>query len=294
MAGDATTLPPVEQASRHSFVLSRRTRRLIMNAAVILVGVVIVIPFAWVLLSSFKPKGEVMSMTRPWWPSRFTLENYQQALFRSNINVYFLNSIIASSLTIVLNLPTGALAAYAFSRFRFPGRGALMTTVLLTQLLPAAALVVPLFTQWSRLHLLNSPIVLGITYAGLTLPLVILLLYGFVESIPRDLDEAAEIDGCSPNRAFWMIILPLLRPGLAAAGIFMFNTTWQEFLLAVSLTNKATGYTLPVGLYAFIGQFVTDWGGIMAMAVIMAAPVAILFFLLHDQFISTVVGSVKG
>jgi multiple sugar transport system permease protein len=266
----------------------------LLNLVVIGVGILICVPLVWVLLSSFKPKGEVMSMTRPWWPSHFTLENYRDALFRSNLDLYFRNSIIASTITILLNLPTGAMAAYAFSRFRFPGRGALMTGILITQLLPAASLVVPLFTQWSRLHLLNSPIVLGITYAGLTLPLVILLLHGFMESIPRDLDEAAEIDGCTPSRAFWTIMLPLLRPGLAAAGIFMFNTTWQEFLLAVSLTSKATGYTLPVGLYAFIGQFVTNWGGIMAMSVIIAAPVAILFTLLHGQFISTLVGSVKG
>jgi multiple sugar transport system permease protein len=294
MAADAAAQTGARGRGRHSLVIPRRVRKLLLNLVVIAVGVLIVVPFAWVLLSSFKPKAEVMSMTRPWWPSRFTLENYQDALFRSNIGLYFRNSIIASVITILLNLPTGAMAAYAFSRFRFRGRDALMIGVLITQLLPAASLVVPLFTQWSRLHLLSSPVVLGITYAGLTLPLVILLLYGFMESIPRELDEAAELDGCTSGRAFWMIMLPLLRPGLAAAGIFMFNTTWQEFLLAVSLTSKATGYTLPVGLYAFIGEFRTNWGGIMAMAVIIAMPVAILFTLLHDQFISTLVGSVKG
>ena len=294
MAADAAAGTTARARVRHPLVVPRRVRRLLLNVVVIAIGVLIFVPFAWVLLSSFKPKAEVMSMTRPWWPSYFTLENYRDALLRSNLGLYFRNSIVASIITIVLNLPTGALAAYAFSRFRFPGRGALMTAVLITQLLPAAALVVPLFTQWSRLRMLNSPVVLGMTYAGLTLPLVILLLYGFVENIPRDLDEAAEMDGCTPWRAYWLIILPLLRPGLAAAGIFMFNTTWQEFLLAVSLTSKSTGYTLPVGLYAFIGQFVTNWGGIMAMAVIIAAPVAILFTLLHDQFISTLTGSVKG
>jgi len=282
------------RSKSYGTILSRRWRRFLLNLLVVLVGVLIFIPFAWVLVSSFKPKGEVLSALHVWLPSYFTLENYRDALFKTPIRTYFFNSLIASGITILVNLPAGAMAAYAFSRFRFRGRNVLMTAVLVTQLLPAAALVVPLFTQWSRLSMLNSPVVLGLTYAGLTLPLVILLLYGFMEGIPHELDEAAEIDGCNPSRAFWLIMLPLLRPGMAAAGIFMFNTTWQEFLLAVSLTNKATGYTLPVGLYAFIGQFVTNWGGIMAMAVIVAAPVAILFTLLQDQFISTLGGSVKG
>jgi multiple sugar transport system permease protein len=283
----------LRQAARSRYV-SLRVQRILLNVFIVLVGILIFVPFAWILVSSFKPGGEVLSSVHIWWPSRLTLDNYREALMKTPIKVYFSNSIIASAITITLNLPTGAMAAYAFSRFRFRGRNVLMTSILVTQLLPAAALVVPLFMQWSRLSMLNSPVTLGITYAGLALPLVILLLYGFMESIPHDLDEAAEIDGCTKGRAFWLIMLPLLRPGLAAAGIFMFNTTWQEFLLAVSLSNKATGYTLPVGLYAFIGQWVTNWGGIMAMAVIIAAPVAILFTLLQDQFISTLAGSVKG
>jgi ABC-type glycerol-3-phosphate transport system permease component len=283
----------VDRAPRTGYV-SLRVQRILMSALIVLVGVLIFVPFAWILISSLKPNGEVLSSVHIWWPSRFTLDNYRDALMKTPIRVYFSNSVIASAITIALNLPTGAMAAYAFSRFRFRGRNALMTSVLVTQLLPAAALVVPLFTQWSRLSMLNSPVTLGITYAGLALPLVILLLYGFMESIPHDLDEAAEIDGCTKGRAFWLIMVPLLRPGLAAAGVFMFNTTWQEFLLAVSLNNKQLGYTLPVGLYAFIGQWVTNWGGIMAMAVIIAAPVAILFTILQDQFISTLAGSVKG
>lgn len=275
-------------------LLTRRMRRFLTNIVVVLVGLFISIPTAWMVIASFKPSGEVLSSVHVWWPSRFTLENYQQALFHTPVGRYFFNSVIATFIPMLINLPAGALAAYALSRFRFPGRSVIMTGILITQLLPAVALVVPLFVQWSNLRLLNSPITLGVTYSGLTLPLVILLLYGFVESIPRELDEAAVIDGAGPGQAFWLIMLPLLRPGLAAACIFMFNTTWQEFLLAVSLTNKDTGYTMPVGLYAFIGQYTTDWGAIMAMAVIIAAPVAILFTLLQDQFVATLAGSVKG
>ncbi len=185
------------------------------------------------------------------------------------------------------------MAGFGFSRFHFRGRNLLLIILLISQLLPAA-IVVPLFLQLSALHLLNAPGALGVTYAGLTVPLIVLLLINFCYGIPRELDEAAAIDGCTKFSMFWRIHLPLLRPGLAAAAIFIFINTWQEFLLAISLTTKADNYTLPVGLFAFQGQFVTDWGGIMAMAVVIALPAVILFAVLQNQFVSSLTGAVKG
>lgn len=270
------------------------TLTIALNLMVVLGAIVVVVPFAWIALSSFKPRGEIFSPTSIFWPNTVTLENYQEVFFNTPLVPYFKNSVIATLVTLAINLPAGALAAYAFSRFEFRGKRILMVVILVTQLLPAAAIVVPLFLQWSTLRLLNSPWALGLTYAGLTLPLVILLLVGFLDSVPRELDEAAQIDGCSKMRAFWWILMPMLRPGLAAAAIFTFVTTWQEFLLAVSMTIKSDAYTLPVGLYGFIGAFSTDWGGIMAMAVVIALPAVLLFALLQKQFISSITGAVKG
>jgi ABC-type glycerol-3-phosphate transport system permease component len=270
-----------------------RRAQLILTIILILGAVLVIVPFAWIFISSFKPRGEIFNPTSIWVPREMTLDNYRTVL-DSPLGTYALNSIIATVTAIVLNLPTGALAAYGFSRFQFRGRSLLLVVLLMSQLLPAAAIVVPLFLQWSRLDWLNSPFSLGLTYAGLTLPLVILLLSSFIDSIPTELDDAAEIDGCSRLNIFWRILVPLLRPGLAASSIFIFVTTWQEFLLALSLATKSAYYTLPVGLFAFQGQFITDWGAIMAMAVVIAIPAVILFTVLQNQFISSITGAVKG
>ncbi|MCC7450804.1 MAG: carbohydrate ABC transporter permease [Anaerolineae bacterium] len=267
--------------------------RFIMNAVVIGGAVLVVIPFAWIVLSSFKPRGEIFSASSVFWPRVFTLENYQR-LQDTPLVTYAVNSAVATLIAVLINLPVGALAGFGFSRFNFRGRNLLLIILLMSQLLPAAAIVIPLFLQLSNLRLLNAPGALGLTYAGLTVPLIVLLLINFCDSIPRELDEAAAIDGCNKLSMFWRIHLPLLRPGLAAATIFIFISTWQEFLLAISLTTKAENYTLPVGLFAFQGQFVTDWGGIMAMAVVIALPAVILFAVLQNQFVSSLTGAVKG
>jgi ABC-type glycerol-3-phosphate transport system permease component len=270
-----------------------RPGRLALNLVIVVGAVLVVIPFAWVVLSSFKPQGDIFSGVSIWWPRQLTLDNYAK-LQHTPILLYVRNSLTATAIAILIDLPVAALAGFAFARFTFRGRNLLMVILLMSQLLPAAAIVVPLFLQLSSLRLLNSPVSLGFTYAGLTIPLTVLLLTNFVHAIPLDLDEAAALDGCHKLMIFWRIHTPLLRPGLAAAAIFIFIFAWQEFLLALSLTTKGDTYTLPVGLYAFQGAFTTDWGGIMAMSVVIALPAVILFALLQKHFVSSLTGAVKS
>jgi ABC-type glycerol-3-phosphate transport system permease component len=265
-----------------------------LNALIAAIAVLILVPFAWVVVSSFKPRGDVFSSVSIWWPRHFTLENYSEVFLKTPLLTYIANSVVATLFAMLLNIPLGGLAAYAFSRLRFKGAGILMASVLVTQFLPGASLLVPLFKQWSALHVLNSPFTLGFTYAGLTIPLVLLLMYGFFNSIPRELDESAEMDGLTQGQTLRYIMFPLARPGVVAAAIFSFNTTWQEFMLASCFSNKSSAFTLPVGMYSFMGNYVTNWGGILAMAVILALPLCVLFTLFQDQFVYTLSGSIKG
>jgi multiple sugar transport system permease protein len=274
--------------------MRRALGRFSLNALITVIAVVIAVPFAWVIVSSFKPRGDVFSSVSIWWPRHFTLDNYGEVFLKTPLLTYLANSVIATLFAMAINIPLGGLAGYAFSRFTFRGSTLLMASVLVTQFLPGASLIVPLFKQWSSLHVLNSPFTLGFTYAGLSIPLVLLLMYGFFNGIPRELDESAEMDGVSRMQTLRYIMFPLARPGVVAAAIFSFNTTWQEFMLASCFANKSAAFTLPVGMYSFMGNYVTNWGGILAMAVILALPICVLFTLFQDQFVYTLSGSIKG
>lgn len=256
-------------------------------------GAITVVPFAWVVISSFKPRSDIFSRGNVWFPKALTLDNYR-TVFESPILDYAANSLVATAVALLIALPAGALAAFAFSRYRFRGRGTLLVLLLITQLLPAIALVVPLFRQLSSLGLINNTPVLGLIYGGLMMPVVILLMVGFIDAIPTQMDEAALVDGATEFQLFRKVVFPLVRPGLAAGAVLVVIATWQEFLLAVSLTTTRAAYTLPVGLATFQTERTTDWGAIMAMSVAIAVPAIITFWVLQRHFVNSLVGAVKG
>jgi multiple sugar transport system permease protein len=223
-----------------------------------------------------------------------TLENYRAVLEEDNLNRYLWNSLFVGVVSTVIALVLGCMAAYGLARFRFPGRQAVAYTTLLLRTVPLAVLAIPVFMIWNQWNLVNSLWGLVLLYVAVNLPFTIWLLYGFVLQVPVELEEAAAIDGCGPIRIFTKVLLPLMAPGLAAASIFTFRIAWNEFILALVLTDRHTR-TLPVAASLFITDLGVDWGKVMAIASLIAIPPLIFTFVAARQIISGLTaGAVKG
>ena len=223
-----------------------------------------------------------------------TLENYRAVLDEDNFDRYLVNSLFVGLVSTLLTLALGCMAAYGLARFRFKGRTSIAYTTLLLRTVPLAVLAVPVFLIWTEWKLVNSLWGLVLLYVAVNLPFTIWLLYGFVLQVPVELEEAAAIDGCGPVRVFTKVLLPLMAPGLAAASIFTFRIAWNEFILALVLTDRHTR-TLPVAASLFITDIGVDWGRVMAMGSLIAIPPLIFTFVAARQIITGLTaGAVKG
>ncbi|CAN7372016.1 carbohydrate ABC transporter permease [Acidovorax sp. LjRoot194] len=223
-----------------------------------------------------------------------TLENYRGVLQEDKFDRYLYNSLFVGIVSTAVTLILGCMAAYGLARFRFPGRHALAYTTLLLRTVPLAVMAIPVFLIWNEWHLVNSLWGLVLLYVAVNLPFTIWLLYGFVLQVPVELEEAAAIDGCGPIRVFTKVLLPLMAPGLAAASIFTFRIAWNEFILALVLTDRHSR-TLPVAASLFITDMGVDWGRVMAMGSLIAIPPLIFTFVAARQIITGLTaGAVKG
>jgi multiple sugar transport system permease protein len=259
-----------------------------------------VIPMVWMLSTSLKGQFAALSQPPEWIPSHPTLEQYQTLLSPTGtvgpvFLRYFLNSMIVSSATTLLGVLIAIPAAYAFSRFQFPGRDVLFFAVLIRNMFPVVVFLIPLFILMRALHLVNTHWSLILTYMTFGLPLSIWLLKGFYDNIPEELERAARIDGASRFKAFWLIIMPLSSPGIIATAIYAFIGAWNEYVYALTFLNSESLLTLPVGLQHFFTEFATNWPGLMAAAFIMSVPVVLMFMLLQKQFVRALTeGAVKA
>jgi multiple sugar transport system permease protein len=223
-----------------------------------------------------------------------TLENYREVLGEGSFTRYLTNSLIVGVVSTVITLVLGCMAAYGLARFRFMGRKTIAYTTLLLRTVPLAVLAVPVFMVWSQAGLINSLWGLILLYVAVNLPFAIWLLYGFIQQVPQELEEAAAIDGCGPIKVFYKVVLPLIKPGIAAASIFTFRIAWNEFILALVLTDRATR-TLPVAASLYITDIGVDWGKIMALGSLIAIPPLIFTFIAARQIITGLTaGAVKG
>ncbi|BEP93111.1 carbohydrate ABC transporter permease [Acidovorax sp. A79] len=223
-----------------------------------------------------------------------TLENYRAVLQEDKFDRYLYNSLFVGLISTAATLVLGCMAAYGLARFRFPGRRALAYTTLLLRTVPLAVMAIPVFLIWNEWHLVNSLWGLILLYVAVNLPFTIWLLYGFVLQVPVELEEAAAIDGCGPLRVFTKVLLPLMAPGLAAASIFTFRIAWNEFILALVLTDRHSR-TLPVAASLFVTDMGVDWGRVMAMGSLIAIPPLIFTFVAARQIITGLTaGAVKG
>jgi N,N'-diacetylchitobiose transport system permease protein len=273
-----------------------RLGRLLLNLAGVMVFVVSVLPVYWMVNTSFRRGVDIQKANPQFLPAPGTLENYRKVFARDYFWTAVKNSLCVTLLTVVLALFIAFFAAAAVSRFRFRGRRAFIIAILLVQMVPAEALIISLFRVLDGWHLINSIIGLTFTYLAFVLPFTIWTLRGFVANVPKELEEAAMVDGSSRLRAFMTVTFPLVAPGLVATGVFAFIQAWNEFIFALVVMNKPEHQTLPVWLQAFNeGAKGTDWGGVMAGSTLMAIPVIIFFVLVQRRVASGLTaGAVKG
>jgi len=266
-----------------------------LRLAVLVLVALAAFPFFWMALSSVKTQAELYRLPPTWLPDAATFTNYAKVMLESNVPRYFLNSVIVSIGSTAIALVFAIPAAYGFARFSFRGRSLWQTFVLVSHLLPTAALIVPLYVFLGQLKMLNTLTGLILVYLVLTLPLSIWMLTGYFRSIPIELEEAAIIDGASHIGILLRIMLPLSLPGIVVIVLYAFVATWNEFIFALSFATDTGVKTLPIGLAEFSTEYDTDWGAVMAASVIMTLPIAIMFFGLQKLFVGGLIsGGVKG
>jgi multiple sugar transport system permease protein len=254
------------------------------------------------LITSLKTSAEISAATNPWWVFHPTLDNYRELLFSNNYQVYFLNSVIVSIIVVVTTMLISVPAAFALSRMRFWGSATLATGVFLTYLIPDTLLFLPLFkmfvtfNDWTGIQLINKWYVLLIVYPTLTVPFCTWIMIGYFASIPKELDEAALIDGAGWLQTLTKIFIPVALPGLIAATIFAFTVSWAQFLYPLAFTTSTEQLVLPVGIItSLIKGDVFNWGQIMTGALLGAAPPLIIYAFLMDYYIAGLTaGATKG
>ncbi len=264
----------------------QRTLTRVITYALLLAGMVIVsLPFWYMLITSFKPQSYIFEMPPRLWPQEVTLKNYTAALGKDMFGLYFLNSLKVTAASTAATILVSSLLAYAFARLKFPGRELIFYILLLGMMIPPVMLIIPQFLIAKSLGLFDSHLGLVLVYITMNLSMQTFLLRGFFEDIPRDLEEAALIDGASQWMIFWRIVLPLSRPGLAVVTIFTFIYSWDEFPWAHVAIKETTRRTLPIAIALFQSQHLTEWGQVFAASIVALIPVVLVFTIFQRQFI---------
>jgi multiple sugar transport system permease protein len=283
-------------ATRTGMSTRRRRRRRITGldvlAIVFMLGLLAfsVIPMAWMFSTSLKSQFAAIQTPPQWIPANPTLEAYRNLLSPESTTGgrfirFFANSVLVSTTTTIIGLLVAIPAAYAFSRFRFPGRNLLFFAVLVRNMFPVVVFLIPLFLLMKQFNLINTYWSLIITYLTFGLPLSIWLLKGFYDNIPPELERAARIDGATRFQAFWKIVMPLSASGIIATGIFTFIGAWNEYVYAATFLNNDRLKTLQPGLQKFFGEFSNNWPGLMAAQFVSSVPIVILFLVLQKYFV---------
>jgi len=281
--------PPARPRSRHL------ARRVVVNLLGVLVFVVMVFPVYWMVATSFKTGQDILSYTPKWFPIPATLDNFGDAIHRDYFWSDVKNSLIVVGVVVGLSLVLAFLAALALAKFRFYGRRAFIVLIIAVQMVPLNALIIPLYILLSKAHQVDKLSGLIVTYLSFVLPFTIWTLRGFIIGVPRELEEAAMVDGSTRFGAFVRILLPLVAPGLVATSIFAFIQAWNEFIFAYVLLSSPEKQTLTVWLAGFITTRGTDWGPLMAGATLTALPVVVFFVLVHRRIaFGLTAGAVRG
>jgi multiple sugar transport system permease protein len=252
-------------------------------------------PALWILFTSLKTESELMRLPITIWPAAPTLGNYTRVFVDQPIFLFMWNSFVVAVLSTLLCVTVSALAAYALVRLRIPAPNVILSVLLAVAMFPLISLMVPLFSVMRDLQLLNTWWALVFPYAVLSMPVCTLVLISFFQDIPRDLENAAMIDGCSRIGALWHVVIPLTAPGVFTAGILAFVNAWDEFLLALTLAPRVASRTLPVGITLYQGEFSFPWPIISAALIIAIVPICIIIAVFQERVVGGLTsGGVKG
>jgi N,N'-diacetylchitobiose transport system permease protein len=280
----------------------RRARRAGLNGFGVIIALVTLFPLFWMISTAFKPSHEIYSLTPSLLPAHPTFGNFREVISGQisggigSLWLFFRNSLTVTLATVLVASLVSLLASVAVARFRFRLRATFLIMLLIVQMIPAQALIIALFLDFKRLNLLQNLLGLVIVYAAQALPVSIWMLRNFVATIPRELEEAAAIDGASSFRIFWRILFPLVAPGLVATSIFAFITAYNEFIVALTFLGQAhSDYTLPIYVTYFFGRGGAEWGPIMAASTMYTIPVIIFFLFVRRRLVGGLTaGAVKG
>jgi len=278
----------------------KRTRAVTRNGVALVVALVTLFPIFWMLSTAFKPPTEIYSLTPHPLPAHPTWANFANVLNGSVIGMpywtFLRNSLVVTLSSVVVSSFVALLAAVAVARFRFRFRATYLIMLLIVQMLPQQALVIALFLDFRAVNLLDSLAGLTLVYIAFSLPVTIWMLRNFVAAVPRELEEAAAIDGAGPFRVFFRVLLPLVAPGLVTTSVFAFIFAWNEFVFALTFIGTDTSkYTLPIYVTYFFSKGSVDWGAIMAASVLFTLPVMIFFLIVQRRLrAGLLAGAVKG
>jgi multiple sugar transport system permease protein len=272
-----------------------RGSRIVLYVALAFAALFAFFPIYWMLATSLRPNTEVFAFPPTLLPRTLTLEHYANFVRNPQLLRYLGNSVLVASVTAVFSLVVSTYAAYAFSKFRFTGRRSLMFLVLSAQMFPQALLLITLYLMFARMGLLNTYLVLVLSFTTFTLPLCIWMLKGYFDQIPNDLIEAAKVDGAGQLQIIHRVLLPITGPALVATGLFAFMRGWNDFIYALTLVGRDK-QTLPPGLVlTYVGEFQSQWADMMAASLLVSLPLVIAFVIFQRHIVSGLTaGAVKG
>lgn len=302
--GNVQAVSPEElAATRRPPRARRRGKRpwyasLALHAGLIVATLIAIFPPFWILINSFKPQQEIIgNPTLDVWPNDWTWSNYKNVITNNDYEFlhWFWNSIAIALATTVVGIFLAATAGYALSRYRFPGYRTALNSFLVTQMFPAAILLVPIYLIIVNLGLLNTKLALVLVYSSVAVPFCTWMLKGYFDTIPFTLEEAGRIDGLTPFGTFWRIVMPLSLPGIAVTSFYSFITAWNEVAFANVILTENDTYTLPVGLRTYVFQFDQDWELLTAGSMLVTIPAVIMFLIAQRYLVSGLTrGGVKG
>ncbi len=275
-------MAPVATRRKNRFSLSAAAGVLVAAA----IGLYTLFPFYWAIISSLKNQNGLYQVPPQWWPRPLQVETYIELFTRKPFPHNILNSVVVNTGTTLLCLVVGTLGAYALARLQFRGRVAALGLILSVSMFPQITVVAPLYLLLRALHLLNTYWGLILPYLAFNLPLTTWILVSFFRGLPRELEEAAFVDGCTPHQTLYKIMLPLALPGIVTAGLLTFISAWNEFLFALLFTINDQARTVPVAIALFSGEHEVQWGSIMAAAVTVTLPVIVLALLTQRRIVS--------
>jgi arabinogalactan oligomer/maltooligosaccharide transport system permease protein len=269
--------------------------RVLTHLFLALFAVATIYPILSIITISLRPSDQLYSTSLAIIPPGASLKAYHEMLFEKPFLTWMLNSFVVSVAVTILGVTLASTSAYAFSRYRFPGRGSGLYLFLITQMFPATMTMLPLYVLMKNLHLLDTFAGLVVAYTATALPFCVWTMRGYYDTIPVELEQAALIDGCTPWEAFVRVTLPLATPALAITALFSFMAAWSEFLVARIIISQQEHYTLPLGLESLAGQFQTEWANYAAGSLMVCVPVMVLFIVLNRYIVSGLsLGGVKG